>query len=212
MGEEYTSLDISAALLKMIIEKENEGFDRTVDFETPVEDIRTLKDLLMTGSKNLPGLKKKAKAQAIYAEKKMNHTKEKKNPKVNINPPIPREMILLEMINQEKKGPIIEEMNPRVNINLSDPEETILSEMINQEKKDLIKEMNPKVNINLPDPKKMILLEGINLLTKDPIKEKTKGNHQNINHLDLQIAKKDHLTPTMIKPTARIITTDLEKK
>jgi len=35
MGEDYTSLDISAALLKMIMEKENEGFDHTANFEIP---------------------------------------------------------------------------------------------------------------------------------------------------------------------------------
>ena len=35
--EEYTSLDISAALLKLIIEKENEGFDHNANFEIPVE-------------------------------------------------------------------------------------------------------------------------------------------------------------------------------
>lgn len=37
MGEEYTSLDIAAALLKMIMEKENESFDHNVDFEIPVK-------------------------------------------------------------------------------------------------------------------------------------------------------------------------------
>jgi len=40
MGEEYTSLDIAAALLKITIEKENEGFDHTVDFEAPIEEVR----------------------------------------------------------------------------------------------------------------------------------------------------------------------------
>lgn len=39
MGEDYTSLDIAAALLKMIMEKENEGFDHNATFEVPpVED------------------------------------------------------------------------------------------------------------------------------------------------------------------------------
>jgi len=41
MGEEYTSLDMAAALLKMIIEKENENFDSTVNFEIPIEEIKT---------------------------------------------------------------------------------------------------------------------------------------------------------------------------
>ncbi len=46
MGEEYTSLDIAAALLKMIMEKENESFDHNVD----------LKYLLnMKKKKNTPG-------------------------------------------------------------------------------------------------------------------------------------------------------------
>ncbi len=33
MGDDFTSLDIAAVLLKMTIEKENEGFDASVDFE-----------------------------------------------------------------------------------------------------------------------------------------------------------------------------------
>lgn len=35
MGEEYTSLDVAAALLKIIMEKENEGFDHAADFTLP---------------------------------------------------------------------------------------------------------------------------------------------------------------------------------
>jgi len=38
LGEEYTSLDIAAALLKMTIEKENDNFDHTVDFEASVKE------------------------------------------------------------------------------------------------------------------------------------------------------------------------------
>ena len=33
MGEEYTSLDIAAALLAILLERENEGFDGGVSFE-----------------------------------------------------------------------------------------------------------------------------------------------------------------------------------
>lgn len=40
MGEDYTSLDIAASLLKMALEKEKEGFDHTVDFEIPREEPR----------------------------------------------------------------------------------------------------------------------------------------------------------------------------
>ncbi len=43
LGEEYTSLDIAAALLKMTIEKENDNFDHTVDFEAPVKEFITNK-------------------------------------------------------------------------------------------------------------------------------------------------------------------------
>lgn len=45
MGEEYTSLDISAALLKMIMEKENESFDHNANFELPkyVEEKRPVR-------------------------------------------------------------------------------------------------------------------------------------------------------------------------
>lgn len=41
MGEEYTSLDMAAALLKMIIEKENESFDHKANFEIPVEEVKS---------------------------------------------------------------------------------------------------------------------------------------------------------------------------
>ena len=37
MGEDYTSLDVAAALLKIIMEKESESFDKTVDFTMPKE-------------------------------------------------------------------------------------------------------------------------------------------------------------------------------
>ncbi len=40
MGEEYTSLDIAASLLKMVMEKENESFDHTVNFEIPREEVK----------------------------------------------------------------------------------------------------------------------------------------------------------------------------
>lgn len=43
MGDEYTSLDISAALLKLILEKENEGFDHNANFEIPLEEIKPVK-------------------------------------------------------------------------------------------------------------------------------------------------------------------------
>jgi len=39
MGEEYTSLDVAAALLKMTMEKENESFDHTVNFELPPAEV-----------------------------------------------------------------------------------------------------------------------------------------------------------------------------
>jgi len=40
MGEDHTSLDIAAALLKITMDKENESFDRTVNFEEPVREQR----------------------------------------------------------------------------------------------------------------------------------------------------------------------------
>ena len=40
MGEDYTSLDIAAALLKITMDRENESFDRTVNFEEPVREAR----------------------------------------------------------------------------------------------------------------------------------------------------------------------------
>ncbi len=43
MGQDYTSLDIAAALLKMVIDKENEGFDHNVNFEIPKEEQRSNK-------------------------------------------------------------------------------------------------------------------------------------------------------------------------
>lgn len=43
MGEEYTSIDVSAALLKIIMEKENEGFDHNANFEIPREEFKTEK-------------------------------------------------------------------------------------------------------------------------------------------------------------------------
>jgi len=39
-GEDYTSLDIAAALLKLTLDRENESFDRTVNFEEPVREQR----------------------------------------------------------------------------------------------------------------------------------------------------------------------------
>jgi ATP-dependent RNA helicase DeaD len=38
IGEEYTSLDVAAALLKLILEKESEGFDYNANFELPAEE------------------------------------------------------------------------------------------------------------------------------------------------------------------------------
>jgi ATP-dependent RNA helicase DeaD len=43
MGEEYTSIDVSAALLKLIMEKENEGFDHNANFEIPREEFKPAK-------------------------------------------------------------------------------------------------------------------------------------------------------------------------
>lgn len=40
MGEDNTSLDVAAALLKLTMDKENESFDRTVNFEEPVREQR----------------------------------------------------------------------------------------------------------------------------------------------------------------------------
>ncbi|MDD3013745.1 MAG: DEAD/DEAH box helicase [Candidatus Gastranaerophilales bacterium] len=39
MGDEYTSLDVAAALLKITMEKENESFDSTVNFELPPVEV-----------------------------------------------------------------------------------------------------------------------------------------------------------------------------
>jgi ATP-dependent RNA helicase DeaD len=36
MGDEYTSLDIAAALLKLLMDKETKGFDASIDLEAPV--------------------------------------------------------------------------------------------------------------------------------------------------------------------------------
>jgi ATP-dependent RNA helicase DeaD len=44
MGEEYTALDVAAALLKVITDKENEGFDNTADFSEPVEELKPAKN------------------------------------------------------------------------------------------------------------------------------------------------------------------------
>jgi len=40
MGDELTSLDVAAALLKVTMDKENESFDRNVNFEEPVREQR----------------------------------------------------------------------------------------------------------------------------------------------------------------------------
>ncbi|HBG49117.1 MAG TPA: RNA helicase [Cyanobacteria bacterium UBA9971] len=40
MGDELTSIDVAAALLKITMDKENESFDRTVNFEEPVREQR----------------------------------------------------------------------------------------------------------------------------------------------------------------------------
>ena len=40
MGEDHTSLDIAAALLKITMDRENESFDRNVNFEEPVREQR----------------------------------------------------------------------------------------------------------------------------------------------------------------------------
>jgi ATP-dependent RNA helicase DeaD len=43
MGEDYTSLDIAAALLKITMDRENESFDPTVNFEEPIIEERPVK-------------------------------------------------------------------------------------------------------------------------------------------------------------------------
>ncbi len=40
MGEEYTSIDIAASLLKIIIEKDNENYDSTANFEIAAEETK----------------------------------------------------------------------------------------------------------------------------------------------------------------------------
>jgi len=40
IGKEYTSVDVAAALLKLIMEKESEGFDYNADFEIPTEETK----------------------------------------------------------------------------------------------------------------------------------------------------------------------------
>jgi len=52
MGEEHTSLDIAAALLSLIMEKENEGFDHNANFEIPREEIKPSKNKFSKRSDN----------------------------------------------------------------------------------------------------------------------------------------------------------------
>lgn len=40
MGDEYTSLDIAAVLLKLFLDKESQGFDPNINFEIPVDKIK----------------------------------------------------------------------------------------------------------------------------------------------------------------------------
>ncbi len=78
MGEDYTSLDISAALLKLIMEKENEGFNPDTDFEIPVEEQKpSKKKRVRRRSDNKFSFKKSDKRRERQEYSKSNSSSDK---------------------------------------------------------------------------------------------------------------------------------------
>jgi len=74
MGDDYTSIDIAASLLKIIIEKDNENYDQNANFEMPLADSRSSRNNRDSNFRNKRGSGNKDAYERRISEKNKKTT------------------------------------------------------------------------------------------------------------------------------------------